>query len=268
MWAFMPFFSAASLSSSMALAVMAVMGRSFTSLRGRARIARDFPELDRFLFGKETEAEQKAAPETGAAIVTKDTQNSRYYVHEVVDADGNLLFKNNEIPASASDGTSALSGDLDTVANAGKAQTSPSDGRASLKGTFDTVETSGAEGTRPLSFDPTIAQGAENVKPSGVDDGLGAAETDWYNDAETWARIARDFPELDRLLFKKKAASETGAEVEDIKIEPPTRSSSPKSSAVHLENTRGSMEPPARSSSPENPAGRPVNAIDDSIDII
>lgn len=44
-------------------------------------------------------------------IVTTDTQSSRYYVHEVVDADGNLLFKNNESPTPAPDGTSALSGD-------------------------------------------------------------------------------------------------------------------------------------------------------------
>lgn len=37
-WAFMPFFRAFSLSSSMALAVMAMMGRVLTSYLGRARM--------------------------------------------------------------------------------------------------------------------------------------------------------------------------------------------------------------------------------------
>ena len=97
-------------------------------------------------------------------IVTKDAQSSRYYVHEVVDADGNILFKNDENPAPASDGTSALSGDLDTVANAGALSASPSDGRASPEGTVDTVGTSSVEGTRPLNSNPTIAQGADSVK--------------------------------------------------------------------------------------------------------
>lgn len=39
-WAFIPFFRAASLSSSMALAVMAMMGRVLTSSRGRERMVR------------------------------------------------------------------------------------------------------------------------------------------------------------------------------------------------------------------------------------
>ena len=100
-------------------------------------------------------------------IVTKDAQSSRYYLHEVVDADGNVLFRNDENPASASDGTSALSGDLDTVANAGALNQSPSDGRASHKGTFDTVETLSVGGTRPPVSDITQRSGA--VKPQGTD---------------------------------------------------------------------------------------------------
>lgn len=91
-------------------------------------------------------------------IVTKDSQSSRYYVHEVVDADGNLLFKNNESPTSASDGTSALSGDLDTVAD--------------MKDSF--------EGTSTPSADFTIPQRADSVKPAGTD-GLGAADAGSLN---------------------------------------------------------------------------------------
>lgn len=43
-------------------------------------------------------------------------------------------------------------------------------------------------------------------------------------------------------LVGDKYYGHTVSEVEDIKIEPPTRSSSPKSSAVHLENTGDSIE--------------------------
>lgn len=108
-------------------------------------------------------------------IVTKDSQSSRYYVHEVVDADGNLLFKNNESPISASDGTSALSGDLDTVA---AMKDSP-------------------EGTRPLSFNDSIPQGADSVKPGGMD-GLGAADagftTRGMEGRERTSRMAQSHP--------------------------------------------------------------------------
>ena len=70
-------------------------------------------------------------------IVTKDSASNRYYLHEVVDANGNVIFRNDESPASASDGTSALSGDLDTVADTGDFAVTPgavdtiTDGRAS-----------------------------------------------------------------------------------------------------------------------------------------
>lgn len=113
-------------------------------------------------------------------IVAKDKQSSRYYLHEVVDEHGNVIFQNTEAPTAVQDGTSALSGDLDTVPAAGAVQMSPSDGRASLKGTVDTVETSGVEGTSSLNVDSTIPQGTENVNPSGGD-GLGAADAGSLN---------------------------------------------------------------------------------------
>lgn len=159
-------------------------------------------------------------------IVTKDAQSSRYYVHEVVDADGNILFRNDETPASASDGTSALSGDLDTVANAGTLGASPSDGRASPEGTVDTVGTSSVEGTRPLNSDSTIAQDADAVKYRGgdVDDGLGAADagslnsdydrlqaqsTRFHPEGENPARPV-DVPKVD---FEGRAVSQTASTV-------------------------------------------------------
>lgn len=58
----------------------------------------------------------------------------------------------------------------------------------------------------------------------------------------------------------------TISEVEDIKIEPPTRTSVPGNPAVQPENTGGSIEPQARNSSPESPVVRPVNAIGGSVE--
>lgn len=98
-------------------------------------------------------------------IVTKDSASNRYYLHEVVDANGEIIFRNNESPTSTSDGTSALSGDLETVVDAGDmaaasgAADTVTDGRAS-----QAVPASG-EGTRPLNPDSIIAPGAENVNP-------------------------------------------------------------------------------------------------------
>lgn len=105
----------------------------------------------------------KGATDYLGVIVTKDSASSRYYVHEVVDANGNVLFESKEAPSLASDGTSALSGDLDHVAS-GDAST-------------DTVQA-------PVSLDPTVTQGNGGVKGEDMqrggnyapNDGLGAAD--------------------------------------------------------------------------------------------
>lgn len=105
----------------------------------------------------------KGATDYLGVIVTKDSASSRYYVHEVVDANGNVLFESKEAPSLASDGTSALSGDLDHVAS-GDAST-------------DTVQA-------PVSLDPTVTQGNSGVKGEDMQrggnyapsDGLGAAD--------------------------------------------------------------------------------------------
>lgn len=88
-------------------------------------------------------------------IVTKDSASNRYYLHEVVDANGDVIFRNDESPVSTPDGTSALAGDLDTVADTG-------DGAGTTPGTVDTVTDGRASQGVPAS-DTTIAPGAENV---------------------------------------------------------------------------------------------------------
>lgn len=105
----------------------------------------------------------KGATDYLGVIVTKDSASNRYYVHEVVDANGNVLFESKEAPSPASDGTSALSGDLDHVAS-GDAST-------------DTVQA-------PVSLDPTVTQENSGVKGEDMQrggnyapsDGLGAAD--------------------------------------------------------------------------------------------
>lgn len=48
-------------------------------------------------------------------IVSKDVQDGRYYLHEVVDENGNLIFSNKSNAADTSDGRASLSGAFDTV---------------------------------------------------------------------------------------------------------------------------------------------------------
>ena len=50
-------------------------------------------------------------------IVTKNVQDGRYYVHEVVDENGSTIFRGNENTEPASDGRASLSGTVDTVAS-------------------------------------------------------------------------------------------------------------------------------------------------------
>lgn len=48
-------------------------------------------------------------------VVTKDARDSRYYVHEVVDENGNVIYNDNGSPEAVSDGRAALAGTFDTV---------------------------------------------------------------------------------------------------------------------------------------------------------
>ncbi len=49
-------------------------------------------------------------------IVTKDSRDGKYYVHEVVDEDGNIIFRDGKGPETTSDGRASLAGAFDTVA--------------------------------------------------------------------------------------------------------------------------------------------------------
>lgn len=136
-------------------------------------------------------------------IVTKDSASNRYYLHEVVDANGDVIFRNDESPASTPDGTSALSGGLDTVVDTG-------DGAGTTPGTVDTVTDGRASRGVPAS-DTTIAPGAENVnsdvlaqilfgdaqQEGGQTDGLGAADAGSLNTAydRLQAQSSQFYPE-------------------------------------------------------------------------
>lgn len=121
----------------------------------------------------------KGATDYLGVIVTKDSASSRYYVHEVVDANGNVLFESKEAPSPASDGTSALSGDLDHVASGdASTDTAPRTNQTSL------AADGGAGVQAPVSLDPTVTQGNGGVKGEDMqrggnyapNDGLGAAD--------------------------------------------------------------------------------------------
>lgn len=109
-------------------------------------------------------------------IVTKDSASNRYYLHEVVDANGDVIFRNDESPASTPDGTSTLAGGLDTVVDTG-------DSAGTTPGTVDTVTDGRASQGVPAS-DPTIAPGAENVNPADAANSVGAAAAGFTGDTE------------------------------------------------------------------------------------
>lgn len=57
----------------------------------------------------------KGAKDYLGVIVTKDVQSGKYYVHEVVDGEGNLIYGEKNNTESTSDGRASLSGTVDTV---------------------------------------------------------------------------------------------------------------------------------------------------------
>ncbi len=120
----------------------------------------------------------KGATDYLGVIVTKDSASSRYYVHEVVDANGNVLFESKEAPSPASDGTSALSGDLDHVASGDASILPPTRTTAEavapentggpdmmLRTNQTSLAADGGAGVQaPVSLDPTVTQGNSGVK--------------------------------------------------------------------------------------------------------
>lgn len=163
-------------------------------------------------------------------IVTKDSASNRYYLHEVVDANGDVIFRNDESPASTPDGTSSLSGDLDTVVETG-------DGAGTTPGTVDTVTDGRASQGVPVS-DSTITPGAENVnsdplvqiltggqrtdQPGAVYDGLGAADAGSVNTDydRLQAQSSQFFPE------GANAARPVDVPTQDFQGNPVSRSAS------------------------------------------
>lgn len=92
------------------------------------------------------------------AAVVKKTSKNKFYLHEVVDSDGNI------IKIDTGDGVNQTS--LATDGSAG-AQSPVS-----------------VEGTRPLNSDTTITPGAENVNSADAANSVGAAAADFTGDTE------------------------------------------------------------------------------------
>lgn len=110
------------------------------------------------------------------AAVVKRTSKNRFYLHEVIDANGNVI----KIDAGdrANPTSLATNGDAGTQSQA-SVDMAPAE--ASLVGpepTASSAVSSPVEGTRPLNANDSIAQGAENVKNGG------AAEFDTPGDAK------------------------------------------------------------------------------------
>lgn len=110
------------------------------------------------------------------AAVVKRTSKNRFYLHEVIDANGNVI----KIDAGdrANPTSLATNGDAGTQSQASM-DMAPAE--ASLVGpepTASSAASSPVEGTRPLNANDSIAQGAENVKNGG------AAEFDTPGDAK------------------------------------------------------------------------------------
>ena len=102
------------------------------------------------------------------AAVVKRTSKNRFYLHEVIDANGNVI----KIDAGdrANPTSLATNGDAGTQSQA-SVDMAPAE--ASLVGpepTASSAVSSPVEGTRPLNANDSIAQGAENVKNGGSRD--------------------------------------------------------------------------------------------------
>ena len=115
------------------------------------------------------------------AAVVKRTSKNRFYLHEVIDANGNVI----KIDAGdrANPTSLATNGDAGTQSQASMDLT-PAEARlAGPSPVPSSAASSPVEGTRPLNANDSIAQGTENVKNGGAAgfDGLGNADAGTVN---------------------------------------------------------------------------------------
>ena len=115
------------------------------------------------------------------AAVVKRTSKNRFYLHEVIDANGNVI----KIDAGdrANPTSLATNGDAGTQSQASMDLTPAEASLVGPEPTASSVASSPVEGTRPLNANDSIAQGAENVKNRGAAgfDGLGNADAGTVN---------------------------------------------------------------------------------------
>lgn len=109
------------------------------------------------------------------AAVVKRTSKNRFYLHEVIDENGNVI----KIDAGdrANPTSLATNGDAGTQSQASMVLTPAEASLVGPKPTASSAASSPVEGTRLLNANDSIAQGAENVKNGG------AAEFDTPGDA-------------------------------------------------------------------------------------
>lgn len=100
------------------------------------------------------------------AAVVKRTSKNRFYLHEVIDANGNVI----KIDAGdrANPTSLATNGDAGTQSQASMDMTPAEGSLVGPKPTASSAASSPVEGTRPLNANDSIAQGAENVKNGGT----------------------------------------------------------------------------------------------------
>lgn len=102
------------------------------------------------------------------AAVVKRTSKNRFYLHEVIDANGNVI----KIDAGdrANPTSLATNGDAGTQSQASMDMAPAEGSLVGPKPTASSAVSSPVEGTRPLNANDSIAQGAENVKNGGAAD--------------------------------------------------------------------------------------------------
>lgn len=121
------------------------------------------------------------------AAVVKRTSKNRFYLHEVIDADGNVIKM--DAGESANQTSLAANGDAGTHSPA-SVDLTQAKGRLAGPAPVPSSAVSGpVEGTRPLNVDSTIPQSAEHVNSvdpllSPENDGLGAANAGFLGDSE------------------------------------------------------------------------------------
>lgn len=124
----------------------------------------------------------RGAPTYLAAVVTRDTNDGRYYLHEVINEDGSLISANENQQETTSDGRASQTGTVDTVSSpAGNSSISPTGANINAREVSERATSEATADNSTAARTPIASEPARSDNGNSQNTGYNAENSPVYN---------------------------------------------------------------------------------------